>query len=64
MNGYARSDKTTFVSGDEVTRGWEPVLARYKRDIPTAKKWGLSLFPIWKSRRSGWMRLSSLDAGN
>jgi ketosteroid isomerase-like protein len=30
MNGYWRSDKTVFVSGDDVTRGWQKVLDRYK----------------------------------
>src|SRR3954470_12840641 len=30
MNGYDRSATTTFVSGDEVTRGWQTVLDRYK----------------------------------
>lgn len=29
MNGYARSASTVFVSGDEVTRGWETVRDRY-----------------------------------
>ena len=30
MNGYARSDDTTFVSGDTVTHGWKTVLERYR----------------------------------
>ncbi|MGH8099870.1 MAG: YybH family protein, partial [Chthoniobacterales bacterium] len=30
MNGYWRSDLTQFVSGDEVTRGWQTVRDRYK----------------------------------
>ena len=30
MNGYARSDKTNFVSGDKVTRGWQTVLDGYR----------------------------------
>ena len=29
MNGYARAETTVFVSGDEVTRGWETVRDRY-----------------------------------
>lgn len=29
MAGYARSPETTFVSGDEVTRGWQTVRDRY-----------------------------------
>jgi len=31
MDGYERSDTTTFISGDELTRGWQTVLDRYKR---------------------------------
>ena len=31
MNGYSRSDETLFVSGDDVTRGWQKVLDRYKK---------------------------------
>ena len=34
MKGYARAPETTFVSGDEVTRGWQTVRDRY------AKKYG------------------------
>jgi ketosteroid isomerase-like protein len=30
MNGYWHSDQTVFVSGDEVSRGWQKVLDRYK----------------------------------
>lgn len=29
MAGYARSKETTFVAGDEVTRGWQTVRDRY-----------------------------------
>jgi len=29
MNGYARAETTVFVSGDEVTRGWQTVRDRY-----------------------------------
>lgn len=44
MNGYARSEKTTFVSGDEVTRGWEPVLARYQARYSNREKMGTLSF--------------------
>lgn len=44
MNGYARSEKTTFVSGDEVTRGWEPVFARYKARYSDREKMGTLTF--------------------
>ena len=40
MNGYARSPNTTFVSGDEVTRGWETVRARYARKYDDRTKMG------------------------
>jgi ketosteroid isomerase-like protein len=31
MDGYWRSDKLVFVSGDKVTRGWQQTLDNYKR---------------------------------
>jgi beta-aspartyl-peptidase (threonine type) len=31
MKGYWNSKDLTFVSGKDVTRGWEPTLERYKR---------------------------------
>lgn len=40
MNGYARSSKTTVVSGDTVTRGWRTVLNRYKKTYGGADKMG------------------------
>lgn len=44
MNGYARSDNTTFVSGDEVTHGWQTVLDRYRRKYPNREKMGILSF--------------------
>jgi ketosteroid isomerase-like protein len=44
MSGYARSDKTTFVSGDEVTRGWQTVLDRYKAKYSDREKMGTLTF--------------------
>lgn len=44
MNGYARADKTTFVSGDEVTRGWQTVLDRYKKKYSDREKMGTLSF--------------------
>jgi beta-aspartyl-peptidase (threonine type) len=38
MNGYARSDDTTFVSGDTVTHGWKTVLDRYRAKYGTTAK--------------------------
>ena len=31
MAGYWKSEKLTFVSGTDVTRGWQPTLDRYKK---------------------------------
>ena len=44
MDGYARSEDTTFVSGDTVTRGWQTVLDRYKRGYNTREKMGTLTF--------------------
>jgi len=40
MDGYERSEKTVFVGGDNVTRGWQTVLDRYKRNYDTREKMG------------------------
>ena len=44
MDGYARSDETIFVSGDNVTRGWQTVLDRYKKNYNTREKMGTLTF--------------------
>ena len=44
MNGYWRSDETIFVSSDEVTRGWEKVLDRYKKKYSDRTKMGTLTF--------------------
>ena len=44
MNGYWRSDETVFVSSDEVTRGWEKVLDRYKKKYSDRTKMGVLTF--------------------
>ncbi|MDX6693243.1 MAG: hypothetical protein QOF02_846 [Blastocatellia bacterium] len=44
MAGYARSDKTTFVSGDTLTRGWQTVLDRYKKGYDSREKMGQLVF--------------------
>jgi len=44
MNGYWRSDQTVFVSGDEVTRGWQKVLDRYKTKYFDRAKMGTLTF--------------------
>jgi ketosteroid isomerase-like protein len=40
MDGYAREDATTFVSGDTLTRGWQTVLERYRRSYDSREKMG------------------------
>lgn len=44
MNGYARSEQTLFVSGDEVTRGWQTVHHRYKTKYSDRDKMGTLAF--------------------
>lgn len=40
MQGYHKSDDTVFVSGDNVTRGWQTVLDRYKKNYDSREKMG------------------------
>jgi ketosteroid isomerase-like protein len=44
MEGYERSKDTVFVSGDNVTRGWQTVLERYKKNYDTREKMGVLTF--------------------
>lgn len=44
MRGYWNSDKLLFVSGDNVTRGWQPTLDRYKKSYDTRAKMGTLTF--------------------
>jgi ketosteroid isomerase-like protein len=44
MQGYARSPRTTFVSGDEVTRGWQTVHERYAKKYNSRAKMGALTF--------------------
>ena len=44
MDGYARSEHTIFVSGDTVTRGWQTVLDRYKKNYDSREKMGTLTF--------------------
>lgn len=44
MAGYARSETTTFVSGDEVTRGWQTVRDRYAKKYDSREKMGTLTF--------------------
>ena len=44
MDGYERSDETTFISGDNLTRGWQTVLERYKKNYDSREKMGQLVF--------------------
>jgi ketosteroid isomerase-like protein len=44
MEGYAKEESTTFVSGDTITRGWQTVLERYKARYDTRAKMGALAF--------------------
>lgn len=44
MAGYWRSEKLVFVSGDSVTRGWQPTLDKYKKSYDTREKMGVLTF--------------------
>ena len=44
MDGYERSVQTVFVSGDNVTHGWQTVLDRYKKNYNTREKMGTLTF--------------------
>ncbi|HEX8685843.1 MAG TPA: DUF4440 domain-containing protein [Pyrinomonadaceae bacterium] len=44
MEGYAKEEATTFVSGDTLTRGWQTVLDRYKSRYDTREKMGTLAF--------------------
>ena len=44
MNGYARAETTIFVSGDEVTRGWQTVRDRYLKKYSDRAKMGTLTF--------------------
>jgi ketosteroid isomerase-like protein len=44
MNGYARAETTVFVSGDEVTRGWQTVRDRYFKKYGDRAKMGTLTF--------------------
>ena len=44
MAAYAHSPETTFVSGDEVTRGWQTVRDRYAKKYNSREKMGHLVF--------------------
>lgn len=44
MAGYWKSEKLTFISGTDVTRGWQPTLDRYKKGYDSRAKMGTLTF--------------------
>jgi len=44
MDGYWRSEKLVFISGDNITRGWQPTLDKYKKAYDSRAKMGVLKF--------------------
>ena len=44
MDGYDRSASTEFVGGDNISRGWQTVLDRYKKNYNSREKMGMLTF--------------------
>ena len=44
MQGYWNSPELKFVSGDNVTKGWQPTLDRYKKSYDSKEKMGALTF--------------------
>src|SRR5205809_3856232 len=44
MDGYERTETTTLVSGDELMRGWQTVLERYKKRYGSPAEMGILTF--------------------
>jgi ketosteroid isomerase-like protein len=44
MQGYWNSPELKFVSGDSVTKGWQPTLDRYKKNYDSKAKMGVLAF--------------------
>jgi len=44
MNGYWKSDKLVFASGNDVARGWQTTLDRYKKNYSSREKMGTLSF--------------------
>jgi hypothetical protein len=40
MEGYDRAETTTFVSGDQMIRGWQTVFDRYKKQYSSREQMG------------------------
>lgn len=44
MQGYWNSPELKFVSGDDITKGWQPTLDRYKKNYDSRAKMGVLAF--------------------
>jgi ketosteroid isomerase-like protein len=44
MTGYWKSEETEFVGASGITRGWQAVLERYRRNYPDSKAMGRLTF--------------------
>ncbi len=44
MRGYWKSEEMKFVSGDNVSRGWQAALDRYKKNYDSKSKMGVLTF--------------------
>src|SRR5215471_2470190 len=44
MKGYWNSPELTFVSGSDVTKGWQPTLDHYKKSYDSKAKMGVLSF--------------------
>src|SRR5215471_13236034 len=44
MDGYDRAGTTAFVSGDELTRGWQTVFERYRQHYKSREDMGTLAF--------------------
>jgi uncharacterized protein (TIGR02246 family) len=44
MNGYWRSPRTVFISGDNIRRGWQTVLDHYRQAYASREKMGTLSF--------------------
>ena len=44
MTGYWQSEKLTFISGTDVTRGWQQTLDNYKKSYNSKEKMGTLMF--------------------
>ncbi len=44
MQGYWKSENLEFVSGDNVTKGWQPTLDRYLKSYDSREKMGILTF--------------------